>query len=183
MSVKSFKTSGVGVDLAPKGLVLINTTSFSGVASQSPGIVFSSTYTNYLIVMKYSCSSNANVRIKMRATSTDDSTNYFYAATGYATNNTNTTVVQSSGTAGFDICSNAAKGDNTNNFVVFELGSPFEATRTMMNLQSSTWINGDLLQLNNIAGMHSTASSFNSYNIIPSAGNITGTMATYGYNL
>ena len=51
MSVKSFKTSGIKVDLAPQGLVLLNTTSFSAVSSQSINDVFSATYTNYKIVL------------------------------------------------------------------------------------------------------------------------------------
>jgi hypothetical protein len=74
MSVKSFKTSGVGVDLAPQGLVLINTTSFSAVASFSLAAnTFSATYDNYRIVFnKLTSPGNAFIYLRLRAAGTDN---------------------------------------------------------------------------------------------------------------
>ena len=79
MSVKSFKTSGVGVDLAPKGLVLINTTSFSGVASQVIPTVFSATYDFYKIFLNVVGSSAGNLDLRMRNGVTDETANSYHS--------------------------------------------------------------------------------------------------------
>ncbi len=85
MSVKSFKTSGVGVDLAPKGLVLINTTSFSGVSSISlPAATFSATYLNYRIFLQMdTTAASSELDVRMRASGADNSSsNYAWARYG-----------------------------------------------------------------------------------------------------
>jgi hypothetical protein len=85
MSVKSFKTSGVGVDLAPKGLVLLNTTSFSGVSSFSLAAnTFSATYLNYRIFLQLdSTAASSELNARMRASGTDNtSANYIWGRYG-----------------------------------------------------------------------------------------------------
>jgi len=59
------------------GMVLLNTTSFSGVSSQSINSVFNSTYDNYFIMYKNTTSSGSPVlTLKLRAAGVDTSTNY-----------------------------------------------------------------------------------------------------------
>ena len=65
-----------------QGLTLISTTSFSGVSSLSlPANTFSSSYTNYrLIINQSSASGNTGLKLRLRSASTDDSGgNYAYA--------------------------------------------------------------------------------------------------------
>jgi hypothetical protein len=64
------------------GLTLINTTSFSGVASQAINSVFSATYINYRIVMNIVGSTASNIRFKMRVAGTDNSGSYYWIYTG-----------------------------------------------------------------------------------------------------
>jgi hypothetical protein len=59
------------------GLVLINTTSFSGVASQSINDVFTTTYDNYEIVVKGTDSTTTAVKIRVRVGGSDLSTNTY----------------------------------------------------------------------------------------------------------
>jgi hypothetical protein len=62
----------------PTGLVHINTTSFSAVATQSVDNVFSSSYTNYLIKLNLTgwTSSDADLTLRFRASGTDTSAGY-----------------------------------------------------------------------------------------------------------
>jgi hypothetical protein len=58
------------------GMVLLNTTSFSGVASQSVNDVFSATYDNYFIQIDFTHGSTQDASIKLRKAGVDKSTNY-----------------------------------------------------------------------------------------------------------
>jgi hypothetical protein len=59
---------------ATPGLVKINTTSFTGVSSQSINSVFSATYTNYQILLTLSAVSNdTNVSLRLRTGGADAS--------------------------------------------------------------------------------------------------------------
>jgi hypothetical protein len=60
------------------GLIHINTTTFSNVASQSINDVFSATYKNYLLMIEVDNLSTATLRLRLRASGTDATTaNYF----------------------------------------------------------------------------------------------------------
>ena len=54
-----------------QGLTLINTTSFSAVASQSINDVFSTTYDNYFIVANILPSTNLSLQLRLRASGSD----------------------------------------------------------------------------------------------------------------
>jgi hypothetical protein len=67
------------VSVAPttsQGLTLINTTSFSGVISQSINSVFTSTYDNYYIEVDFIVPSGGDVAFRLRSSGTDKTTNY-----------------------------------------------------------------------------------------------------------
>ena len=62
------------------GMVLLNTTSFSAVSSQSINDVFSATYENYVVVMCFECTADTGVFFRWRVSGTDDSSaNYSWA--------------------------------------------------------------------------------------------------------
>jgi hypothetical protein len=77
MSVKSATARGLSSSLEP-GLVLLNTTSFSGVASQSVNNVFSASYDHYKITIAMTSASGtgAQLALRLRANGTDTTTNY-----------------------------------------------------------------------------------------------------------
>jgi len=63
----------------PMGLVHLNTTSFSGVATQSINNVFSAQYDNYKILIDVSKSTTSFLQLRWRAAGTDNTTtNYRY---------------------------------------------------------------------------------------------------------
>jgi len=65
------------------GMVLLNTTSFSAVASQSINDVFSATYDNYVLLINYLTSTTANQTWRLRVSGTDNSAaSYQTALTG-----------------------------------------------------------------------------------------------------
>ena len=66
------------------GYTLINTTSFSTVASQSVDSVFSSTYTNYkLLINIFPTSTSDTVTLRLRASGSDTTSNYTSARVGW----------------------------------------------------------------------------------------------------
>jgi hypothetical protein len=172
MSVKSFKTSGVGVDLAPKGLVLINTTSFSGVTSFSlPADTFSATYENYKIVISdLSHSAGSTTYFRMRAAGSD--------ATAANYNSTWWYFVGSSGN-GFTGTSTSAPQlwDNVSSAVV-DVFRPFSALATNV-LSSATSGSNFILG----GGGHTLTTSYDSMSFIRTSGTMTGKYSVYGYNI
>jgi hypothetical protein len=81
-------TLGVFTPSTP-GLSLISTTSFSGVASQSSDDVFSSTYDNYRILLKYTQSTSNTTTMRFR-TSGSSNTNATYSNAVYRYQSDNT---------------------------------------------------------------------------------------------
>jgi hypothetical protein len=179
------KSSATDLDVewgtASSGLTLINTTSFSGVASQAVNSVFNSTYQNYRILINIASSTgdiNA-IGMKLRVSTTDTSTNY------------NSVRLFSKGaspaSAGEDVLGNdewfigeSDKDQNGASAIAMDLFSPNEARST--NFQASASTSDGEFYCHFISGIQSSSTQFDGFNIINSAGNTTGTIRVYGYN-
>jgi hypothetical protein len=172
MSVKSFKTSGVGVDLAPKGLVLINTTSFSGVSSASaPTDTFTSTYTDYYIKCNVTLSNSTELFFRMRAAGTDATGSnylyqYVYAVGGALATGTGTTTNGYLGVI-------SASGRMVTETTIF---NPNLAVNTFTNSKNTS--NAFAIATSGVN--HQLATAYDSITILPGAGTMTGDMAIYG---
>jgi hypothetical protein len=168
---------------APGGLNLISTTTLSAVSSQSVNSVFTSTYTNYLVVLSTTATSaaGASITMKLRASGTDSSTTYGawlmgLNSAGTTTNNTSSstsfylTESHSSTTAGF-------------NFALVNLINPNLANDTLFNVQSHglTTAAGQFLSTSG-SGVHQTATAYDGFTIIRSSGTLTGAISVYGYS-
>ena len=176
MSVKSFKTSGVGVDLAPKGLVLINTTSFSGVSSQSFNDVFSTTYDNYFLLTRITdMSVGDNILIRMRVGGSDDSTSN-YSRLGLRITTTVDRVASYAQTSYLIGETGTKKGA----FQTIIYG-PFLAALTQFN---GLITNGFQNPMENgfQMGAHNVATSYTGFTLIPASGTMTGNVSVYGYS-
>lgn len=181
MSVKSFKTSGVGVDLAPKGLVLLNTTSFSGVSSQSVNDVFSATYQNYVISVSFSGTAGAYLGLRLRVGGADASgSNYTW---GF--------VAVNAGGSSFVLTGAGATSSNISRFqnsaasissAIFTVFRPFETERTAYH--GTTFYDDGVTVASPaaIGGQHSLQTSYTGFTLIPASGNVTGVVRVYGYN-
>ena len=155
------------------GMVLLNTTSFSGVATQSINDVFSATYQNYKIVVNISASGSSDLQLRLRVSGSDATTNYNRYA--IAINSAGSTVNYGSGTAQTFFYIGQTSGADTG--VEISLLSPFESIATKFITNSS----GGTSPVFG-GGKHTTASSYTGFTLIPDSTTITGTVRTYGYN-
>ena len=163
------------------GLVLLNTTSFSAVSSQSINSVFSSTYTNYSIVLFVLPSAFSALQFRLRASGTDATgANYnFQQIRAYSGTTLNTSAVASQTSWQFGASFN---DDTTADYKIIkaEIIRPNEAVNTKYFFQH--YQGADRSELNFVGGTHAVASAYDGFSIYPSTGNITGTVSVYGYN-
>ena len=185
MAIKTASGSGLSNSLS-SGLVLLNTTTFSGVSSTSlAASTFTSAYTNYqLIVNLTNFSVTGDLRIRLRASGTDNSSAVYGNSNFYAQ--------APGGTNGL------ATNDNTNSlWLVGYMDSTSLATRLVLDIfdpcttiqtsafsrfvrnQSTT--NGSL-EWRNGGHVHGGTTSFDSLTISPASGNMTGSYSIFGYN-
>jgi hypothetical protein len=157
-----------------QGLTLINTTSFSAVASQSINDVFSATYDNYKIIIEGPASTGTTLNMRYRVGGADDSTsNYNFQRLGASS-----TIVNGAKSSTQTSQSIGLPGGSRNSTNV-EIYSPFLTATT--NFQSSNYSDGHQnLQL--FYGIFTATTSFTGFTLIPASGTITGTVSVYGYN-
>ena len=154
------------------GLDFVVRQTFSGVASVSLNNCFTSDYANYCLVLRaVSSSGTPNVRFRLRASSTDNtSANYNYAHL-----NSDTSVSASQGsnqTAGY---LNAISTNDVNAWVADFFG-PALASRTIMTGRGN--YDNKIIVRN---ADHNVASAFDGITVYPESGTITGTISVFGY--
>jgi hypothetical protein len=160
------------------GMVLLNTTSFSAVASFSlPANTFSSTYDNYEIVMSGKASAGASIGVRMRAAGSDNSTASSYVVQSLISNGATVAAARDTN----NIWTYAADFDTTLiNGLVMDLFDPFLTTPTgfvLVGFRS----NSGAYTFNN-CGTHNQNTSYDSMTFIASAGTITGKVSVFGVN-
>jgi hypothetical protein len=158
------------------GMVLLNTTSFSGVATQSINDVFSATYTNYR-VLAFWTGSDTGVGLRLRVSGTDNSSsNYKYAGI-YTNAGVGPTRLGNNGDTQFNI---GIGGDNGSSWV-FDLINPFATDYTQI-ISNSVANFGTDVDSRTVNGIMTVTTSYTGFTIIPGAGNITGSLSVFGYN-
>jgi hypothetical protein len=181
------KTSATDLDFewgtASSGLTLINTTSFSAVASQSaPANTFSATYENYLLLLNLT-SNSANdgfVRLRLRSGSTDATTSYYFGRVGLTTGGTTKNL------AGDNLAFfNLLQQDNTvvgYSHVAVQIFSPFLSQKTKISYTGTA--TDDTSSVFGMAGggVLDNTTSYDSFTILNENGTSTGKMSVYGYN-
>jgi hypothetical protein len=185
MSVKSFKTSGVGVDLAPQGLVLINTTSFSGLASQSVNNVFTTTYDDYLILIEIKCSvANERPLFRLRVGGVDSSANYYAGQVGRGSNATNYDSQNNAGSSHDFNPFSDLNADGNPNFYKMHLQNPASAVRTMGVTESSVFWPSTINAYMTGSMAHNVATAYDGFTILRNGLNATfaGSIKVYGVN-
>jgi hypothetical protein len=164
------------------GLELINTTSFSGVASQAVNDVFSATYDNYRFILDITdLTSDAIVYMKLRVSATDNSTNYYTMLNGIRSDGSGFTQTENAVTTGLFLTSGDAGTDNIYGYTG-DLLKPFLAINTKIaGISHSSTSTGIPASISG-GGLHFVATSYTGINLIASAGNMTGSIKIYGYN-
>jgi hypothetical protein len=161
------------------GMVLLNTTSFSAVASQAlPANVFTSAYTNYRIIMTVSGSTTTTLSLRYRAAGVDTTTGYY--GNGVLLIYSSTTVNgQAHNNAGFIQLPAVGGNAAAQNMITLDVINPQKALQTQTSLLG---MGGDAY-FNVGAWNLSNSTQYDSLNIYPGSGTITGTITTFGYNV
>jgi len=159
------------------GMVLLNTTSFSAVASQSINDVFSTTYDNYLILTSHTNSSAAqDLNLRLRVGGADNSTASSYVrqlmeASGSTVSGGRTTTDRHVFGVTNDILSNAQSLTVFNPFIAQPTVFYSQDLNSRSNAFIAVW-----------GGTHNQSTSYTGFTIFPSAGNITGKITVFGYS-
>jgi hypothetical protein len=151
------------------GLVHINTTTFSAVATQAVSDVFSATYDDYLILTKVTPSTNSQIHFQLRTGSTDLTANYrvqTHRRTGGSTSGESNT-----GYNGIYAL------DGTTEPVVSQLYlfDPFQTVSTKYLTTAGSYSTNGFLTGNTLS-----TTSYESIKILGSAGTITGSISIFG---
>ena len=162
------------------GLVLLNTTSFSAVSSQSINSIFSSTYDNYRIMIKYNgtgTSVDLNMRLRLSGTDASGANTYKYE---YLDVNTTTIGSAAVSTTLWSIGAVTTAVASWDSSTIIDLFAPAKAEVTSMQTFNQNNITSGFLRLT--GGTHTAATAYDGFTIYPGAGNITGSLSVYGYN-
>jgi hypothetical protein len=170
------------VSVAPastQGLTLINTTSFSAVASQSISDVFSATYDNYRIILDVTSNVNTALSMRMRVAGSDNSTSNYNVQ--YASVD-NTTLSAGRIATGTSWNMNGGQG-TARCFYGLTLLNPFATQFTGVYMENSLRYDANLLAVGFQALGFAATTSFTGFTLFPVGGaspTITGTVSVYG---
>jgi len=161
------------------GMVLLNTTSFSGVASQSINDVFSATYDSYRIIVHQAGTLAGQLRFRYRVSGADNSaTNYRQqivggdGASAFAGRDTGLT---------FHLPGRTMNGVTT--LSIFDVVNPFSSTLRAQQFGTYNDSTSGNIAVVTIASQLDVTTSYTGFTILAETGNITGKVSTYGYNL
>jgi hypothetical protein len=177
----SGETTGLRWSAPSSGaLTLITGQSFSASTSIVVNNCFTSTYTNYKIILNYNSSTNAQTRFRLRVGGTSDSANS-YSANSVFINNTTITNEHNGSLTYFVF--NVCDGTSTPTaFTNLEVGSPNESKETAFYTTGEMSKSGATNAAPFIgAGIFEVTTVFDGFEIFPASGNITGSVQVYGY--
>jgi hypothetical protein len=161
---------------ATGALTLLKKETFSAVSSVSIGSnaspLFSSTYDNYYINFIGTTGSNTGLFFRLRANTTDASTNY----SRQQIEAVNATTYISSATSQTSGYFGSVRTDRSANDLY--LYSPFLATQTIGFVNANGGA-GDAIAIQNTR--HTDTTSYNGITVLPGGGTITGTLLIYGF--
>jgi hypothetical protein len=163
------------------GLTLINTTSFSGVSSQSISDVFSSTYANYKIVLSnLKQNPYQTISMRLRVSGSDNSTSNYYHRAIRATSTTFDTI-SANAQSSWDI--RATSPNVGMGMAIYDITNPNLTANTIM-YGNITYTDDDITAIRVFNGgfYFNDTTSFTGFTLIGS-GNITGRVSVYGYNI
>lgn len=162
------------------GLVLISTTPFSAVSSVSlPNNSFTSSFDNYrLLIQIDSVSANLSVTGRMRLSGTDATgASDYYSHQQFASS---TTVSASAASAS---SFNLNSVNTTTTYVAtIDLFNPALAKKTYGLYQNLQYSSSGAWFLNYHGLNHQLTTAYDSFSVIASTGNFTGTIWLFGYN-
>lgn len=177
LTVASGQPSWATPATTASGLTLVASTTISAATSKSIDNCFTSTYANYRIHVDVTTSSGTDgyINAKLRAASTDTSTNYAWQRLSASS-----TSVTSSGTTSdtkFDTMFGYAAGADTGSSAVIDIFNPQIATKTRV---AGHYGYGKAAEVRIYYGTQFDTTQFDGITIYSTA-TITGTIRVYGY--
>jgi hypothetical protein len=164
---------------AKTGLVLLNTTSFSAVASQSINDVFNANFDNYRIVLEATTSVNATIDMRMRVGGADNSSANYWNNRTLGSGSTPQSFGATSADTSFLRVGEFESGINSGSYDIF---SPFKTQLTSIvginQYRYVTFYQHSVMK----TGQMTVTTSYTGFTLLPNAGTITGTVSVYGYN-
>ena len=166
------------------GMVLLNTTSFSGVTSQSINDVFSATYDNYKIVFSIVGANNVDKRVslRLRVSGSDVTTSYdsIFISHSFGTLLTWQQALVPTDRTHLANLGNASDMPSAGQMEIY---SPFLVDTTEFVGQSVGTKSGDYYGMSLIGGHHATSTSYTGLTLLTSdSSNMSGTISIYGVN-
>jgi hypothetical protein len=168
------------VTASAAGLVCVKAeTAFTTASSVTVDNVFTSTYTNYLLVVRYFTSTTNNPSIQMRVGGVTASTNYnvqYFAGV-------NTVLDAGRATAQTSAAIFRSTNGDFKTLSSLQINGPFLAEPTLFAIQSSCEdgaYTAPISQQN--TGNHSTATSYDGFILSVATGTFTGIYTVYGYS-
>ena len=161
------------------GMVLLNTTSFSGVSSISvPAGTFTATYDNYFAVFQASFATSANITLRLRAAGSDlSSALYRYAHHYVATNSDHALDVQNTISSGRVLSTNLNRPVSQITFY-----NPFLTAKTQFDVQSGGGRDATVYAAAQYgSNEYDATTSVDAFTLIFSQSG-TGTVSVYGFN-
>jgi hypothetical protein len=158
---------------ASTGLVLLNTTSFSGVSSQNLDNIFNATYENYIVELRFVHSTSSSIGIRMRAGGTNNTGASAYVRTFIR--GVSTATAQQATT---DQWGDVIETDTNICNLTMWFYRPFLAEPTGFKA-----FGGRATSITGYLGRHTESVSYDGIGILLGTGNITGKISTYGLAL
>jgi hypothetical protein len=168
------------------GMVLVNETSFTGVASQSVNDVFSATYENYRIVFNMVSSNHTSqLGLRLRVAGIDNSSSeYDYAFVGHTPAGSSYSGAGNPTTSFNQILRFTASG-SLNTAGHCDIFRPFETFKTVITSQTVYPNSSNSPQIQNYGGQIRVDTSYDGFSIITNNASttLTGKIVVYAYNL
>ena len=161
------------------GMVLLNTTSFSAVASQSVNDVFSSTYDNYVIVLNGVLGNAGFVSLRLRVGGSDESASQYFTQSIFAGGSSVSAARTSSATSWGEAFRIETAVQNLGMFYLY---NPFKTIVTTAQSSLTTAASGSGIDFTSYGRGLNTTTSYTGFTITPATNNITGSISTYGFN-
>lgn len=153
---------------------VIAETTFTSASSVSVNNCFTSSYTNYLLIVNCTASSNQTA-LRMRVGGTDSTTGYYWANFNYDSNNTGTSVSNNVNSS-----SNVIGADEF--YCAVNIYSPQLAQKTIFEGHGVRALSGRAdAWFTNGRGMHDVATAYDGFTMFPFSGTMTGRYSLYGY--
>lgn len=161
---------------AQPGLIHIKRETFAAANSVIFNDVFSASFSNYRIISATTASAQINLFLRVRVAGADNTT-----SNSYVTQNLTADATTVSASRGGDTV--FIMSDSFTSLVSIasvDFFNPFLTSATGMSSFGGRATSGAVTRI--LYGTHNVLSSFTGFSVIPSSGNISGTIDVYGYS-